>query len=98
MNELRRMAYLDALGVDSYVSRVQLPGAAATRRLAIVTAPNSQQLSAGVIPEPLLSRSALVAQTARPAKASVQAPSIAYPCTDAMMGFDNARTLSIIST
>jgi hypothetical protein len=73
MNELRRMAYLDALGVDSYVSRVQLPGAAATRRLAIVTAPNSQQLSAGVIPEPLLSRSALVAQTARPAKASVQA-------------------------
>ena len=73
MNELRRMAYLDALGVDSYVSRVQLPGAAATRRLAIVIAPSSQQLPAGVIPEPLLSRPALVAQTARPAKASVQA-------------------------
>ena len=36
MNELRRMAYLDALGVDAYVSRQQLPGAAATRRLAIV--------------------------------------------------------------
>lgn len=36
MNELRRMAYLEALGVDSYVSRTQLPGAALTRRLAIV--------------------------------------------------------------
>jgi hypothetical protein len=37
MNELRRMAYLDALGIDSYVSRIQLPGAAVTRRLAIVS-------------------------------------------------------------
>jgi len=36
MNELMRMAYLDALGIDSYVSRTQLPGAAVTRRLAIV--------------------------------------------------------------
>lgn len=36
MNELRRMAYLNALGVDCYVSRAQLPGAALTRRLAIV--------------------------------------------------------------
>ena len=33
MNELRRMAYLNALGVDCYVSRTQLPGAAVTRRL-----------------------------------------------------------------
>ena len=38
MNELRRMAYLDALGIDAYVSRTQLPGAAFTRRLAIVAA------------------------------------------------------------
>jgi hypothetical protein len=36
MNELQRMIYLDALGIDSYVSRRQLPGAAVTRRLAIV--------------------------------------------------------------
>ncbi len=36
MNELRRLAYLSALGIDSYVSRNQLPGAAATRRLAVV--------------------------------------------------------------
>ena len=34
--EMRRLAYLDALGVDTYVSRGQLPGAAPTRRLAIV--------------------------------------------------------------
>lgn len=37
MNELRRMAYLEALGVDGYVSRSQLPGAAQSRRLAVVT-------------------------------------------------------------
>ncbi len=39
MNELRRMAYLDALQIDCYVSRTQLPGAALTRRLAIVRTP-----------------------------------------------------------
>jgi len=36
MNELKRMTYLEALGIDSYVSRRQLPGAALTRRLAMV--------------------------------------------------------------
>jgi hypothetical protein len=36
MNEPRRLTYLQALGIDSYVSRVQLPGAAPTRRLAMV--------------------------------------------------------------
>lgn len=36
MNELRRMQYLRAMGVDGYVSRTQLPGAAPTRRLALV--------------------------------------------------------------
>jgi hypothetical protein len=69
MHELSRMAYLDALGIDSYVSRAQLPGAAATRRLAIVIAPSSQQLTAGVIPEPLLSQP----QPVRPVAVSVQA-------------------------
>ncbi|MCB1689868.1 MAG: hypothetical protein KDI33_15335 [Halioglobus sp.] len=39
MNELTRMAYLDALEIDCYVSRTQLPGAAVTRRLAIVPTP-----------------------------------------------------------
>ena len=73
MHELSRMAYLDALGIDSYVSRAQLPGAATTRCLAIVTAPSSQQLPAGVIPEPPLPRPALVAQLARSAEVSVQA-------------------------
>lgn len=35
MNELRRLQYVEALGIDSYISRHQLPGAAATRRLGI---------------------------------------------------------------
>ena len=73
MHELSRMAYLDALGIDSYVSRAQLPGAAPTRRLAIVTASNRQELAASVIPEPLRSRTSLVAEPARPAAVSVQA-------------------------
>ena len=73
MHELSRMAYLDALGIDSYVSRAQLPGAAATQRLAIVTASNRQELVASVIPESLRSRTSLVAEPARSAKVSAEA-------------------------
>lgn len=36
MNELKRLTYLHAMGVDAYISSHQLPGAATTRRLAIV--------------------------------------------------------------
>ncbi len=35
MHELRRLVYLDALGVDGFISRRQLPGAASTRRLGL---------------------------------------------------------------
>lgn len=45
MHELQRQAFLQALGIDSYVSRGQLPGAAPSRRLALVrpaTAPLSE--------------------------------------------------------
>lgn len=35
MHELTRRTFLDAMGVDSYVSRSQLPGAAPTRRLLV---------------------------------------------------------------
>jgi len=36
MHELTRLAYLDAMGIDSYVSRTQLPAAAPTRKLRVV--------------------------------------------------------------
>jgi len=36
VNELRRMQYLEAIGVDCYMSRSQLPGAAPSKRLALV--------------------------------------------------------------
>ena len=36
MNEINRARYLQAMGIDSYVSRQQLPGAALTRRLVLV--------------------------------------------------------------
>ena len=35
-SELRRLAYLQAIGVDSYISRESLPAAAVTRRLRVV--------------------------------------------------------------
>jgi hypothetical protein len=35
MHELKRRAYLDAMGITTYVSRVQLSGAATTRKLVI---------------------------------------------------------------
>jgi hypothetical protein len=36
MHELTRLAYLDALGIETYVSRSQLPAAAPSRKLRIV--------------------------------------------------------------
>lgn len=39
MHELSRLAYLEAMGIDHYLSRSQLPGAAPTTRLAIVSRP-----------------------------------------------------------
>jgi hypothetical protein len=48
MEELKRRDYLDALGIDSYVSRRQLPGAAVTRRLAIPTQPRVPLPTPGV--------------------------------------------------
>ena len=47
MNEIIRAQYLQAMGMDSYVSRKQLPGAALTRRLAIVRS----------APEPVVAKS-----------------------------------------
>ncbi len=80
MHELRRMAYLDAMGVDSYVSRAQLPGAATTRRLVIRTAPKNQQLSAAPVLEPLQvaqnPESALVSQPVRAAERTLDASAL----------------------
>lgn len=57
MNELRRVAYLEAMGIDTYVSRRQLPGAAVTSRLAVVgrraAAPSSAPASLGDIKDRL---------------------------------------------
>ena len=36
MHELTRRAYLDTMGIDSYTSRAQLPGAAVSQRLVVV--------------------------------------------------------------
>ena len=80
MNELSRLAYLDAMGIDSYVSRGQLAGAAATRRLALVreAAPERAQPDAPVRGEgPALLREQVVDRRparARPEPAPVERP------------------------
>jgi len=50
VNEIRRSVYLRAMGVDSYVSRRQLPGAAETRRLAPLCPVPAPQPPAAVAP------------------------------------------------
>lgn len=61
MNELRRMAYLDALEIDCYVSRAQLPGAAPTRRLAIVPDSVEAIVTKGAVDSPDASKPAVIA-------------------------------------
>lgn len=55
--EVRRMAYLEAMGVDCYVSRGQLPGAAATARLALLQ-PAPATDSAAAAQTPVVGKSA----------------------------------------
>ncbi len=52
MNELGRMQYLDALGIENYVSRRQLPGAAPSRRLVIVRRQDPVAMAENVAPPP----------------------------------------------
>jgi len=63
MNELRRMAYLEAMGVDHYISRRQLPGAAVSRRLPIVTKVRASTPAGSLT-------------TAEPVQSPVQAPPV----------------------
>lgn len=69
MNELKRLAYLDAMGVDAFVSRRQLPGAAVTRRLALVGAPRTESPS----PAPREAATAVPAVKPRPELPRVEA-------------------------
>ena len=73
MNELRRMAYLDALGIDAYVSRGQLPGAAVTQRLAIVPSQSrpASPVTSGVVIEDEPASAALRELESRPVAAQV---------------------------
>ncbi len=50
--EMRRRAYLEALGVDTYVSRSQLPGAAVSRRLVIMAAAPQPATPQPATPQP----------------------------------------------
>ena len=50
VNEIQRSVYLRAMGVDSYVSRRQLPGAAETRRLALLRAVPAPQAPVAAAP------------------------------------------------
>ena len=49
MHELKRRTYLESLGIDSYISRGQLPGAARTKRLVVVRRPAVSQAAEIII-------------------------------------------------
>ena len=57
MHELSRLAYLEAIGIDSYISRQQLAGAAASRRLRIrhreVPTPEAPELPVEALKAPV---------------------------------------------
>lgn len=80
MNELKRLAYLRAMGTDAYVSLRQLPGAAPTRRLALVRqAPDSPtgvgdlaQIEPAATPQPSRSSAMDLLRVAGSAEASPQ--------------------------
>ena len=50
MHELRRRAYLHTLGIDSYISRAQLSGAAPSQRLIVVRQPLAAEIPVKVNP------------------------------------------------
>jgi hypothetical protein len=54
MHELRRRAYLDAMGVDTYLSRAQLPGAAPTKKLVVVKAVEALEETPATIQMPAI--------------------------------------------
>ena len=62
MHELKRRYFLESMGVDTYVSRGQLPGAAPTRRLVVARrSPKIDRLledQVGKMPGPVLSNTA----------------------------------------
>ena len=68
MNEISRLAYLDALGVESYVSRHQLPGARPIQRLRLVAPKKVAPVE--TVPEPATNLRDIVADA--PTQASVR--------------------------
>ena len=91
MNELKRRAYLDALGIDTYVSRGQLGGAAPTRRLAIVPAVST--LGAGDDPGTAEVVARVPAERAPPVRVSADrvSPDRVSPDLAELPGRDAAR-------
>ena len=77
-SELRRLAYLQAMGVDSYVSRESLPAAAVSRRLRVVTQaptaalPNTSPSIPGIVDLDLDVRRGRQAEPAQPPVAVVK--------------------------
>jgi len=65
MHELTRRAYLDAMGIATYVSRAQISGSAVTRKLAVVkslTAPSIPSISELATDAPAPARTRAAAQ------------------------------------
>lgn len=83
--EINRLAYLDAMGVDSYVSRRDLPAAAPSRRLCIVPREAPTSPAAAVLQQSLQGQSqagdagAEQQRSAPPAKTAARPPAPVSP-------------------
>jgi hypothetical protein len=105
MNELKRRAYLDAMGIDSYVSRSQLPGAAVTHRLVVlprelIATPATTEVGPADAPDVVLTRQSRAPQLPRietPSRTppgGEAAPRTAQPRQDAVIRFSLAAIVA----
>jgi hypothetical protein len=90
VNEIQRLAYLDVLGIDSYISRSQLPAAAPSRRLRVVRPAQARPAAQKLVPAPASAPEQLAASAHRAARAA--GPGTDIPATSQPL--DTAPTAS----
>ena len=93
MNEIQRLIYLDAMGIDSYVSRRQLPLAAPSKRLRIVRPAASPRAADQPGATPPAARSA-TGRKARPAAGRAAREPVAA-AADAVIPVGAARSKDV---
>jgi hypothetical protein len=92
MNELQRLAYLEAMDITSFVSRRDLPGAAPSRRLVAISRAQTPASNTGR--ESIPDLSALVPES-RPSRAT---PAATAPVSTRAAGATESPVFSVVAT